>query len=328
MAWAELIVAGTAALGAAAIYSERIRRRGHRPPADRDRAFLWRGHRIAYTTRSSARTLAPTPVVLVHSMHPGASSYEWRESLTAVAQRGSVFALDLLGFGASDRPALRYSPALYVSLLIDFLAEVVAAPAVIVAPGLAAAYAIAAADAAPERVAALVLVEPTGLVRRHRNPGRLGDLLRLPLLAIWAVLTARARVRRALHRAFAEPARITNDMIDRYHASATRPGSAHAGAALLARQLDRDIHAEWNRLTLPALICWGSTPRSTPLADLRVFRHARADVEGIVIEDSGDRPHEEQPDDFNALLMEFVAALPGAVRRGASTSVEHRAPDA
>jgi pimeloyl-ACP methyl ester carboxylesterase len=177
-------------------------------------------------------------------------------------------------------------------------------------------------------VAALVLVEPTGLIRRHRNPGRLGDLLRLPLRFAWAALTARSRIRRALRRAYAEPARITNDMIDRYHASATRPASAHAGAALLARQLDRDVHTEWNRLTLPALICWGSTPRSTPLADLRAFRQARADVEGIVIEDSGDRPHEEQPDDFNALLLDFVAALPGAVRRGASTSVEHRAPDA
>jgi pimeloyl-ACP methyl ester carboxylesterase len=328
MTWAELIVAGTAALGAAAIYSERIRRRGNRPSAERDRAFLWRGHRIAYTTRGSGGALAPAPVVLVHSMHPGASSYEWRESLAAIAHRAPVFALDLLGFGASDRPALRYSPALYTKLLIDFLAEVVGVPAVIVAPGLAGAYAIAAADTAPERVAALVLVEPTGLVRRHRNPGRLGDLLRLPLLATWPALTARSRIRRTLRQAFAEPARITNDTVDRYHASATRPGSGNAGAALLARQLDRDIHAEWNRLTLPALICWGSTPRSTPLADLRVFRHARADVEGIVIEDSGDRPHEEQPDDFNALLVEFVAALPSAVRRGASTSVEHRAPDA
>ena len=64
--------------------------------------ILWRGHRIAYSRQGQG-----TPVLLVHGLHAGASSLEWRHTVPALVDRHTVFTVDLLGFGRSDRPAAR-----------------------------------------------------------------------------------------------------------------------------------------------------------------------------------------------------------------------------
>src|SRR5512132_3265234 len=113
MRWRKTAVIGGTALGAAALYNSASARElgdddalGGEPDE-----FPWRGHRIALTRHGEGK-----PVLLLHGIYPGASSLEWRHVVPAVAQRYSVIAVDLLGFGRSDRPAARYTPGLYQAL--------------------------------------------------------------------------------------------------------------------------------------------------------------------------------------------------------------------
>src|SRR4028119_1972187 len=53
---------------------------------------------IAYVVAGSG-----SPVVLLHGLRPGDSMSEWRESLDVLAQKHTVYALDLPGFGLSAR---------------------------------------------------------------------------------------------------------------------------------------------------------------------------------------------------------------------------------
>ena len=62
------------------------------------------------------------PCLLVHGF--GASSGHWRKNVPLLAQAHKVFALDLLGFGRSDKPLLAYSIDLWRDLVLDFLTEV------------------------------------------------------------------------------------------------------------------------------------------------------------------------------------------------------------
>src|SRR5881275_804231 len=120
--------------------------------------ILWRGHRVAFTRHGQG-----SPVLLVHGLYPGASSFEWRHVAPALAERHTVFALDLLGFGRSDRPAARYSPGLYQALLADVVARVVGESCAVVASSLSAAQLIALAARDPRHIASIALVEPTGV---------------------------------------------------------------------------------------------------------------------------------------------------------------------
>ena len=121
MRWRKAAAAGGAALGAAALYNVTA---SHRIAAldnllgGESAESIWRGHRVAYTRHG-----AGTPVLLLHGIYAGASSYEWRNTVDALAARHTVYALDLLGFGRSARPNLRYTPALYQAFLADVMAK-------------------------------------------------------------------------------------------------------------------------------------------------------------------------------------------------------------
>ena len=103
------------------------------------------------------------PILLLHSTHLSASSFEWRRNFSALSQEFRVYAPDLLGFGLSDRPALDYSANTYVTFISDFVREVIGRPVMIVARGQSAAFSTRAAYLDPPLFSRLVLISPTGI---------------------------------------------------------------------------------------------------------------------------------------------------------------------
>src|SRR4051812_4883585 len=69
--------------------------------------WTWRGWRVRSTMLGKGLGEGP-PLVLVHSVHAAASSFEMRGIFEPLSQRFSVYAVDLLGFGKSERPAAPY----------------------------------------------------------------------------------------------------------------------------------------------------------------------------------------------------------------------------
>src|SRR5215213_11699386 len=115
MRWRKAVISGGAALGLAATLNALIG--GSVDPLDNpiggdEGWFHWRGHRIAFTKRG-----AGPPLLLVHGIYATASSFEWRFNVDELAREHTVYTIDLLGFGRSDRPAVRYSARLYLALL-------------------------------------------------------------------------------------------------------------------------------------------------------------------------------------------------------------------
>src|SRR5947209_12179927 len=92
--------------------------------------YRWRHGHVFYKTLGDEH--AP-PLVLLHAPTIGASSYEMRKIVGALAQQYHIYALDLLGFGLSDRPQMDYTAETYINMCHHFLSEVVAGPAGIVA---------------------------------------------------------------------------------------------------------------------------------------------------------------------------------------------------
>ena len=86
----------------------------------------WQGYKIQYTVMGTGR-----PLVLVHGF--GASIGHWRKNIPDLANAGyKVFALDLLGFGGSEKALINYSVEVWVELLKDFWAAHIQEPAVFV----------------------------------------------------------------------------------------------------------------------------------------------------------------------------------------------------
>src|SRR6266566_113675 len=131
--------------------------------------FRWKHGRVFYKT-SGADNAGP-PLIFIHGVGAGSSSFMWRKNFDELARDFRVYALDLLGFGFSDKPAAAaYSADLYVELIADFLHDVAGHPANVIASSLGAAYAIRVADEHPELIKALVLNAPTGADNLNRRP--------------------------------------------------------------------------------------------------------------------------------------------------------------
>jgi pimeloyl-ACP methyl ester carboxylesterase len=269
--------------------------------------FEWRGHRVAYTKLG-----AGSPVILVHGIHAAGWSYEWRRVADGLARNHTVYAIDLLGFGRSARPNLRYTAALYLSLVDDFARRVVRRPAALVATSLAAAYAIALGARDPERFPALVLVGPTGLTRLNtplKGTSVARGIVQTPLVgtALWNALVSRPSMRRFLRMSYADKTRVDAELLEAYWQAAHQRGAKHAPASFVGHLLDLDVREPFHRLTQPTFVLWGEQAAAAPVEEIRPFMSSRPDVEYVILDPAGDLVHDERPNDFVRLVSEFLA---------------------
>jgi pimeloyl-ACP methyl ester carboxylesterase len=309
MQWRKAAMVGGAAVGAAALYNAAAKR-GLGPDdalGGESGEILWRGHRIAFTRHGEG-----APVLLVHGIYAGASSFEWRHTIPALADRHTVYTVDLLGFGRSDRPSVRYTPGLYQALLGDVIARVVHESCGVVASSLSAAQLIALAARDPRHIAAIALIAPTG-VAHLREPEATGGgaartLLGAPVVGntIYNGLTSPANLRRHLESAYADDRLVTPALVERYVRTARQPGGKHAVAALLGGRFNVDVRAALRRVRQPTLLLWGDLARQNPVEHAHAFRVIKHDLEWTLIHDAGDLPHDERPTEVNAALRSFL----------------------
>lgn len=309
------LLLGGAAVGVPALANALISRRSKRL-----RTAAWgEGHNYAWNLGeiSFQQIGDGPPLVLLHSFGPGHDSEEWRSLAESFSSDHRVFAVDLLGWGRSEKPKLNYDSELYIQLVVDFLEDVVRERAVLVAAGLSAAYAVQAAVDHPELVRALALSVPTG-VHIYGDEPDLKDalvhrLLRTPVLGTSALnlYTSHTAIARYLKRdVFAAADRVDAALIDRHYHSSHQPGSHVPLAAYLSGYLNHRVEEAFARLDCPTWIGWGREAKNPPVetADLWL-RHAGSSVELEVFEETGNLPHTEALPLFAEKLRAFLATL-------------------
>ncbi len=301
---AALAVGG--AVGTLALANQLSRIAVGSPPQALDgerRNFDWSLGTIAYTVKGQGE-----PLVLLHGIYAGASSYEFRKIFDRLARHFRVYACDLLGFGHSDRPKIIYTPAIYAQLIRDFLRQVVGGadqPVAVLASSLTAALTVRAASRSPGLFSRLILIEPTGiqnLPNEYEPPARrlLSMLLSSPLLgeSIYNLICSRPSIRYMLQtRLYADPSMVSDDMVDVYYDMAHQPGGRYPIASFISGSLNTSIVAEYTRLRQPLMLCFGKDSRRTPQEDAYWFRSANPNAV-LRVFDCGSIPQDEVPDEF------------------------------
>ena len=82
--------------------------------------YHWKYGNIYYTKSGKGK-----PVLLIHDLDPTASSYEWKAVTKKLAENHTVYAIDLLGCGRSEKPNMTYTNYLYVQLMNEFISNVI-----------------------------------------------------------------------------------------------------------------------------------------------------------------------------------------------------------
>jgi pimeloyl-ACP methyl ester carboxylesterase len=241
----------------------------------------------------------PLPVVLIHGT--SSSLHTWEGWVHALAGRRRVITFDLPGFGltgpfAGEYRRDDYSGDAYAHFMLDLLDAMKLPRVVIGGNSLGGEVAWRTAFLAPQRVAALILVDASGPAFRPKSLPLGFAIARIPVLnrlSEW--LLPRALVEQGLDDVYGDPSKVTPELVDRYFELALREGNRHALAQRM-QHLNRGENADRiATLKLPTLILWGGRDRLIPPATAKVFEQQIAGSRLVIFDDLGHVPQEEDP---------------------------------
>jgi hypothetical protein len=163
----------------------------------------------------------------------------------------------------------------------------------------------------------LVLVCPTG-IEELEKPITLAStlvraLLRTPVLgtSVYNAIASRASIRKYLAtRIYADPTRVTDEVVDAYYTSAHQPGGDNALPSFVSGYLNANVAEAFKGVVDLPLIVWGSEAKQTPVSQAEAFLQANPNAKLEVIEGAGMLPHDENPEAFLTAVRPFLAGAP------------------
>lgn len=252
-----------------------------------------------------------TTVILIHGI--GGSVEAWTPNVNVLAQHHRVYAIDLVGFGRSDKPSMPYSFSYMARFVNDFIQAQHIDRATVIGHSLGGGISLQFTIQFPDKVEKLVLVSSGGLGRE------LNLLLRLATLpVIGELLTRPSRKRTAqfLKECIHDPALVTDDLVQLFYQMAVLPGAQKSFLATLRADVNlqglradvmRPIQHDLATITAPTLIVWGQQDRIVPVAHAHAAERRIPNAELRILDPCGHMPQFERAEEFNALVLGFLA---------------------
>ena len=261
------------------------------------------GKRVHYLEKGSG-----SPVILIHGFL--VHSAMWKMNIDALAERFKVYAIDLWGFGYSERlPTMEYSFPLYGKQVKGFMEALGIPKATLVGQSMGGGISVYLAANFPEIVDRLILLAPAVIPYPESTAGKFfkfpgvgeflnslpGDFLMVNIIkGVW----------------FFNPNKVTDD----YAAEALRPlcikGSQESMLYVLRNVLQEPFVAreaqELAKRNLNILIIHGRQDQAIPLNRSQALNKLWAGSKLVVFDRTGHSPSEEFPEKFNAIAMDFL----------------------
>lgn len=184
--------------------------------------YKWRFGNIYYTKVGSGK-----PLLLVHDLNSSASGYEWNQLVNYLKDQYTVYTIDLLGCGRSEKPNLTYTNYLYVQLLSDFIKSEIGHRTNIIASGASGSLVIMACNQSPELFDQIMLINPNSILTCNQIPSKHAKLYKfiLDFPIIGTLLYHIASSKQALTEDFTKhcycnPYSVKSSVIEAYYESA------------------------------------------------------------------------------------------------------------
>lgn len=247
------------------------------------------------------------PVILIHGFLY--STFMWKDVTDLLSKKFTVYAVDLLGWGYSQRLAAGdYTYRLYSDQIHQFMDALGIRKASLVGQSMGGGTAILFGTLHPDRVEKLILVDAAGLP----NPLALtGRIFALPFLGEFLLSLPRRAVLASNIKQlwFYDPSKVTREYIAEVERPLMIEGSGRTILDIL-RHLDfGSLSAEIRTLggtVKPILILWGREDRAIPLPIGEEMHKIFTGSELKIIEKAGHTPHEEHPEEAARLMTEFL----------------------
>lgn len=275
----------------------------------------WKGYKIGYTVMGTGK-----PLVLIHGF--GASIGHWRKNIPVLAAAGyRVFAIDLLGFGSSDKPPLNYTMEVWEELVKDFWTAHIQQRAVFVGNSIGGLLSLMVIANHPEIAAGGILINCAGGLS-HR-PHELNPPLRLVMGAFNRLIRSqvtgkvlfnrvrqKSQIKRSLMQVYRDRTAITDELVDLLYQPSCDPGAQQVFVSILTAPPGPTPAQLLPKVKCPLLVIWGEADPWTPINGAKIFQDLSATGQPVQVKpiaNAGHCPHDEAPDRVNPLIIDWLA---------------------
>ena len=267
-----------------------------------NKSYSWKYGKIHYSVEGSG-----TPLLLLHGIGNGASSYEWRKNIPYLSKHFKVYNLDLLVWIFFETKAYLHC-FLYVQLIQDFIKNIIKEPTFVIANSQSASFAVMSCALSPALFKKLVLISPTGINKQSDYPTVnskiIKSIIETPIIgtAFYLIISSKLYtyffIKKNLYKSSFS---ISYSLINTYHASSHLggPSSRYLLASFLGEYMNVNVKDALDRLTCPICIIWGKENELVPLSLLDEWTLINPSTSSYIFNKSKAMPHEEEPLYFN-----------------------------
>lgn len=187
-----------------------------------ERIYNWRFGDIFYTKKGEGK-----PLLLIHNLTPCSSGYEWNQFQKELLKEYTVYTIDLLGCGRSDKPNLTYTNFLYVQLICDFIKNVIKDKTDIIVSGNAGSIALMSALNDDSIINQIILINPQNLKELYKIPTKRTKtakfILDTPIIGtmIYNIIHSKKNIdSQLITEGFYNPANLSENIVKAYYEAA------------------------------------------------------------------------------------------------------------
>lgn len=271
--------------------------------------YKWRFGNIYYE-----KTGEGSPILLIHDFTPYASSYEWKNIVTSLAKNHTVYTIDLLGCGRSDKPSITYTNFIYVQMITDFINDVIGEKTDIITSGHASSFAIMSTNYTCKNINNLLLINPTDLDISTKILSKYSKLvktiLEIPVLGtfLYNMMTLRKNIQSILtEKYFYDPSFADNDFVDTYYEAAHRNhhNSKYVMASMIGNYMEANIFQGLNNCENSIFIIGGEDHENIETT-IGLYKELKPEIISSIIESSKKLPHYEVPEQVLNKIKEYI----------------------
>ncbi|MEM7556661.1 MAG: alpha/beta fold hydrolase [Cyanobacteria bacterium P01_A01_bin.84] len=284
--------------------------------------WQWQGHKIYYVKAGERKNHLPT-LLLVHGF--GASTDHWRKNITELSQDFQVYAIDLLGFGRSEKAKLEYGGNVWCDQLHDFICEVIKSEVIIAGNSLGGYASLSVAAQYPDMFKGLVLLNSAGPFTEQESTAKavtpspaqkiFGDsikwLFQQPFtqFLLFQYLKQPWVIRRTLEKVYADKSAITSQLVEEIRRPACDEGAFDVFSSVFKTPQGEKVDVLLKKLTCPLLLLWGEKDPwvNARQRSMKFKKHYLELTEYFL--DAGHCPHDEIPTKVNSLLRDWIWSI-------------------
>ena len=271
--------------------------------------YSWKYGNIFYTKAGIG-----SPVLLIHDTDASASSIEWNKLYHRLVKNHTVYTIDLLGCGRSDKPALEYTNYLYTQMIQSFVKEIIQEKVTVVASNISTSYVVMTNHLDNTLFEKIILINPVSLKQLDMIPDEVSkikkSIIQLPFIGtfVYNVMNNMQHIDEAFRtKYYSRHQLVSSSMEDIYYEAAHKQGSngRFLYSSILGNYVNNSITHALKVLSTPTLII-GSVEMKNYALTLDDYHKVNPNVDIIRINNGSLYPHMEIPEKISSLIEDYI----------------------